>query len=405
LGSSVPGILHRPARAATADRGDGTPVLVVIQLAGGNDGLNTVVPFTHDEYAKHRPTLRLAAKDVHKIDSELGFHPRMQGFAKLLDRGLLSVVQGVGYPNPNGDHGAAMRDWQTAMPHQPTCQTGWLGRAADSMCRPGEAVVPAVFVGSIARPFVLNSERAIVPAVRSLQQGTVEVLPPKADTSAASAYRRSLMEAAEVPRPVDGNPLPALLRRSTLDAHAASRQIEQAATTGSSAARGYPPFELAAMLKTIGQLIRADLGIRVFCTELGGGAPGGFDNHANQLGNHCALLEQLSASVTAFVNDLQRDKLLDRVVLMTYSEFGRTVAENGRRGTGHSSAAPVFLAGGRLREGLIGAHPSLTTLENGGPAFHTDFRRVYATMLGRWLGLDAQSILGGSFEPLDLLKA
>ncbi len=138
--------------------------------------------------------------------------------------------------------------------------------------------------------------------------------------------------------------------------------------------------------------------------ELGGGGIGGFDNHANQLGNHCALLEQLAESVAAFVHDLKRDRLLDRVLVMTFSEFGRTLKENGRRGTGHGAAAPVFMAGGRVKGGLIGPHPSLTDLENGSPRFHTDFRQVYATVLDRWLGYDSQAILGTDFGSLDVFN-
>ena len=157
------------------------------------------------------------------------------------------------------------------------------------------------------------------------------------------------------------------------------------------------------MLRTIAQLIRADLGIRIFFTELGGGDIGGFDNHANQRDNHAAVLNQLSESVAAFVGDLARDKLLDRVLLMTFSEFGRTLVENGRRGTDHGEAAPAFLAGGRVKGGLTGPHPSMTELENGGPKHHTDFRRVYATVLDRWLGIDSEPVLGGKFQPLDVL--
>ena len=161
----------------------------------------------------------------------------------------------------------------------------------------------------------------------------------------------------------------------------------------------YPPFGLAGHLRTVAQLIRADLGIRVFFTELGGGGIGGFDNHANQLGNHCALLHQLAESIAAFIEDLGRDKTLDRVLLMTFSEFGRTVRENGRRGTDHGAAGPVFLAGGRVRGGLVGSHPSLTDLDGGAPKSHTDFRRVYATVLDRWLGFSSETILAPAFHP------
>jgi uncharacterized protein (DUF1501 family) len=194
------------------------------------------------------------------------------------------------------------------------------------------------------------------------------------------------------------------LQRCTLRAHANARRIE-AVTKAAADTAEYPPFRLAGTLRTVAQLIRADIGIRIFFTELGGGGIGGFDNHANQLGNHCALLHQLSESVAAFVDDLKRDKLLDRVLLMTFSEFGRTVKENGRRGTGHGAAAPIFLAGGKLKGGLVGAHPSLTDLDSDALKVHIDFRRVYATVLDRWLGFEGRAVLGKQFESLDILNS
>ena len=183
-----------------------------------------------------------------------------------------------------------------------------------------------------------------------------------------------------------------------------ARRIE-AATRATANAADYPVCGLAGDLRTVARLIRADVGIRIFFTEIGGGGIGGFDNHANQLGNHCALLGQLAESVAAFIDDLRRDKRMDRVLLMTFSEFGRTVKENGRRGTDHGAAGPVFLAGGRLKGGLVGSHPSLTDLDNDALKFHTDFRQVYATVLDRWLGLDSKVVLDRPFEPLDILKA
>src|SRR5215831_15572728 len=156
----------------------------------------------------------------------------------------------------------------------------------------------------------------------------------------------------------------------------------------------YGNYALAQSLRTAAQLIRADLGIRIFLVEQGGVSPGEFDNHANQAANHAVSLRSLSESLTAFCDDLTHDRLLDRVLIMTYSEFGRTLTENGRHGTGHGAAAPVFLAGGRLKGGLIGAHPSLTDLDNDALKPHTDFRAVYATVLERWLGIESTPILG-----------
>jgi uncharacterized protein (DUF1501 family) len=398
---ALPSFLGRSALAAAGGPSRGDTVLVVVQLSGGNDGLNTVVPYNDATYAKSRPTLRLPPDEVHKIDSELGFHPRMQSFFRLYKEGLLSIVQGVCYPNSTRDHNGAMRDWHTAKPGQANCQTGWLGRTIDQLVRPDEANVPGVFVGPIAQPFGLNAEKAVVPSIRSLEQCRLQTMPgPGGD-----AHRRQLVEASELPRAGEQNPLLESVRRSTLAAYAASRQIEAVARPGASAeAAGYPGFALARQFHTVAQLIRADVGIRIYFTELGGGGIGGFDNHANQLGNHCAVLHQLAESVAALVDDLERQKLLDRVVLMTFSEFGRTVAENGRRGTDHGAAAPMFLAGGRVKSGLFGDHPSLTDLDQGAQKFHTDFRRVYATLLDRWLGLDSQTVLGEKFEPLDVLN-
>jgi uncharacterized protein (DUF1501 family) len=195
------------------------------------------------------------------------------------------------------------------------------------------------------------------------------------------------------------------VRRGTVAAHVRSRQIQAVADAAQGApAGGYPPFQLAAMLRVVAQLIRAEVGIRIYYTELGGPSPGGFDNHAGQLVNHAALLEQLAESVAALVDDLARDRLLDRVLLMTFSDFGRTLQENGRHGTDHGTAAPLFLAGGALRPGLIGAHPSLTDLDGGEMRVHTDFRRVYASLLDHWLGIDSQAVLGAKFAPLPILK-
>lgn len=383
--ANAPVSLLRAATAAPQRERD--TVLVVLQLSGGNDGLNTVIPFADDAYHRGRPTLRQMARGAHKLDSHLAFHPRMEGFYRLYRDGLLTIVQGVGYPDADRNHPGGMHIWHTAAPRAPKTQTGWLGRAADRLWKPAEANVPAMFVGAIPQPFASNAERVIVPSVRSPREmvsPNIQSAKREAATGSDSAWLSSL-------------------RQATAQVQANNRRIEAAMAASSSA--DYPQFLLAEELRAIAQLIRADLGVRIFFTELGGGNIGGFDNHAGQLGNHCSLVHQLSESVTAFIRDLQRDKLHERVLLMTYSEFGRTVRENGRRGTDHGLAQPVFLAGGRLNGGLCGAHPSLTDVDKDGLKFHTDFRRVYATALDRWLGVESRGVLGTSFEPLDVLKA
>ena len=283
-----------------------------------------------------------------------------------------------------------MRDWQTAQPGGKSSeQSGWLGRAADRAMRPGDPMVPAVFVGQIRQPFSLHAEQAVVPSLRGLDDWILQQPPTDRPGSAVHAADDGLLD---------------FISRASDAAQRVSRRIESLVhAQGASTEGEYPPYPLAGTLRTIAQLIRADLGIRIFCVELGGQPLGGFDNHAGQRDNHASLLRQLSDSVAAFLDDLGRQKLLDRVVLTTFSEFGRTVAENGRRGTDHGAAAPMFLVGGKVRGGLIGAHPSLTDLDNGGLRFHTDFRRVYATLLDRWLGFASQPILGQPYEPLPLL--
>jgi uncharacterized protein (DUF1501 family) len=386
LGSVVPDWLLRSAKAASQRDGRDT-VLVVLQLTGGNDGLNTVVPYADDEYGRNRPTLRLPTNELHKIDASLGFHPRMEAFSKLYKDGHLAIVQGVGCPNPDQNHERALRMWHTADPQRPQCQTGWLGRAVDRVWSPVASDTTAAFVGPIPRPFALNAENVVVPSLRSAEDITIH---------------QPAGWAAPITAPSD-NTLLQFMRQSALDARGKSERIEAVVKTAGGSA-DYPAFGLARDLRTVAQLIRADVGIRIFLAELGGGGLGGFDNHANQLGNHCALLHQLAESVAAFLYDLQRDKQLDRVVLMTFSEFGRTVKENGRRGTDHGIAAPVFLAGGQVKGGLVGPHPSLTDLDKGALKMHTDFRQVYATVLDRWLGFDSEPVLGGRFESLDVFK-
>lgn len=395
LAPFAPPLLCRTALAAgPRQSGDDRTALVVIQLSGGNDGLNCVVPYADDTYARLRTTLRLRASDVHRIDDRLGFHPEMKDCRRLFDDRLFSVVQGVGYPKSSREHPAAERDWQTARPGDPRCPTGWIGRYADHACDRAPGSAPAALVATIGKPFGLTAERAIIPSIRSLRDATI----------AAGAHATEHTEAIRLITGAAGcaNPALDLVRASTATAHAVSRRIEGAA--GATHAN-YPDSKLASHLRDIAALIRADAGFRIFYTDLGGDGFGGFDNHAFQKDHHASLIRQLSGAIGAFVDDLRRDGLADRVALMTVSEFGRTVTENGRQGTNHGAAAPVFLAGGSLKGGLIGMHPDLGDLENDAPRHHTDFRQVYATMLDSWLGCDSVAVLGDRFGHVDIFRA
>jgi uncharacterized protein (DUF1501 family) len=359
-----------------------------------------VVPFGDGEYAKNRRTLRLPETKLHKIDALLGFHPELAAFSRMYEEGLLTILQGVGYPNPSQDHGTAMRTWQTAALEAERYQSGWLGRAIDQTATEDNGVA-GLFVGQIDQPFTLHAERAIVPSLRSLEDFALRT---PTSTAARAGGDRRYRESALATREGGENSLLQFVERRMSESWADEDKVRAVIDKGSGGAE-YPSFQFAGTLRTVAQLIRAGLGVRIYCTELGGNEPGGFDNHANQRDNHAALLRQLADSIEAFFKDLRRDGLHDQVLLMTFSEFGRTVQENGRRGTDHGSAAPLFLAGGRSRGGLVGEHPKLNVLENGGLKFHTDFRRVYATILDKWLRFDSQAVLGARFDEVEILKA
>lgn len=392
---ALPDLLNRSLLAANAAEQTQDTILVVIQLSGGNDGLNTLVPYADDVYGRSRTALRLRENEVHKISDGLGFHPDIPQLQRLFDDGDLMVVQGVGHSNSNRDHDAALRDWHTARPGDATCQTGWLGRAIDEMNRAEDPAVCGALVSPIPMPLALGTRRVVVPSIETLDQW-------KLPTEAAlhdgqhDAVKRSSVDS--------DNSLLELVRSASLAAQATDEKVRTVLGQSDVASR-YPSFSLAKQFCTISELIRADLGVRIFFAEIGGGGIGGFDNHAIQRDNHAALLREFSSSVAAFVDDLKQQNLLSRVLMMSFSEFGRTVSENGRHGTGHGAAAPVFLAGGKLKGGLFGKHPDLTDLDQDAPKHHIDYRQVYATALDRWLGFPSDAVLGAQYSPLDLFVA
>jgi uncharacterized protein (DUF1501 family) len=392
--STIPLFLSRSAHAA---RGSGRKerVLVVIQLMGGNDGLNTVVPHGLDGYNRARRALRLPAGAIHKVTAEIGLHPAMGAMAKLLEKGHLAIVQGVGYPNPDRSHFRSMEIWESGRLEYDAhaLETGWLGRALDARARKPGDDPPGIHIGARAVPLALRSKKTEVPSVESLESYTLQVAGTDQEKRSA---RRALNQLAAVERPHD--PLLGFIRQTTLAAYESSDRLEQLAGKTKTGAK-YPSFALARRLELIAQIIKADFGTRIFYTSLDG-----FDTHANQLGTHAALLTELSDSIGAFRDDLAAASVADRVALMTFSEFGRRVEENASQGTDHGAAAPVFVMGPVARAGLIGAHPSLEKLDDGDLKFHTDFRRVYAAVLENWLDCPAPPVVGNGFERLPLFR-
>jgi uncharacterized protein (DUF1501 family) len=373
LAPTVPVFLARTAKAASPGRD--RRVLVVVQLDGGNDALNTVVPHADPNYARLRPRLKIAPKELLRLNDGLGLHPSLKPLDKLWQAGQLAVVPGVGYPNPNRSHFESMAIWQTArLDPEERKGYGWIGRALDP------SAGTAYLIGGDA-PRALRGRRSSAVA---LGRGDDLLL---ADPAAA---RQALG-----PEPRDA--LLAFVRRQAVDAQAAADKL--ARLSGSNDDGRYPGTGLAERLRLVARLLKADLGARVFYT-----LQSGYDTHASQVFPHANLLGELAGAVAAFFDDLKGAGLADRVALLTFSEFGRTIRENGSGGTDHGTAEAVFLAGPGVHGGVAGSMPSLTDLDRGEPKMTTDFRRVYAAVLRDWLGLPAEEVLGGNFERLPLLR-
>jgi uncharacterized protein (DUF1501 family) len=377
LAPTLPVFLARTARAA--DPLQAARVLVVVQLDGGNDALNTVVPHADPEYAKLRPGLKLAAKDLIKLNDSVSLHPSLRPLSDLLEQGRLAVIPGVTYPNPNRSHFRSMAIWQTAkFDPEEHAGYGWLGRALDATG--GNSAL----VGGGSVPATLRARRS---AALSLARPEDLVL---SDSATAGLWPASLKPAAD-----SHDDVLAFVRRQAADGYSAA---EKMASLKHSSEASYPSTRLAERLRLTAGLLKSDLGARVYYT-----LQSGYDTHAAQRFTHANLLSEFAGAVRAFYADLDQAKLAERVLLVAFSEFGRTIKENGSNGTDHGTTGCVFVAGPKVKDGLIGAMPSLTDLDQGEPKMTTDFRRIYATLLDQWLNCPSEQVLGAKFEHVPLL--
>jgi uncharacterized protein (DUF1501 family) len=324
----------------------------------------------------------------------------MRGFKELYDEGLLAIVQGVGYPNPNRSHFRSTDIWHSARPDVEYTEDGWLGRALDWSAERSQGDIPALALGTDRLPLALASSKVSVPTVRNPAEFQLQL---GSGSEADRNLRRRLIDrlAASTMSSPAASKQPGcwtdldFVRRTAQTALATAKKIEEVNTAYKPAA-DYPGNGLAQKLKIIARLIAGELGTRIFFVSLGG-----FDTHSQQAGAHQALLAELSSAVRAFYQDLKGHQLHDRVLLATYSEFGRRVQENGSLGTDHGAASQMFVVTLGGRAGLHGKHPSLTDLEQGDLKFHTDFRSVYATILDKWLAFPSQTVLGRQFPLLE----
>jgi len=401
LGAATPAFLTRAAQAATENQRvdkDGR-ILVLIELAGGNDGLNTVVPFSNDAYLKARPGTKIREGAVLKLDDELGLHPEMAGMKNLFDKGSLGIIQGVGYPNPDRSHFRSMDIWNSARPNDEEFRgTGWLGRALDETEEEHAGRLAALAVGTNRLPRALLGHKVSVPMLRSIDAFKLN---GGGGSAADRERRRDLIEKIAAESAEENSALD-FLRKTTSTAAQTARRLEGLGDQYQTKA-GYPGNGLGQKLKTVAQLITADLGTRIFFVSLDG-----FDTHSQQEGAHAALLGELSTALAAFCKDMDDHQLRERIMIATYSEFGRRVEENGSLGTDHGTASQMFVVTPeghkKSKAGLIGKHPSLTDLDKEGDLkFHTDFRSVYATLLENWLEIPSKKVLGGEFEKMDFV--
>ncbi|WP_069801390.1 DUF1501 domain-containing protein [Thermogemmatispora onikobensis] len=401
-GMVMPSIFSRAVLSARAQAREGARLaqaasertLIVVQLAGGNDGLNTVIPYTDTRYYQMRPTLAIKEAQVLPLDQRLGLHPEMAGFQKLWEAGHLAVIEGVGYPNQSLSHFQAMDIWQT-LDLSGNGREGWLGKLVAGLVDQEGHPFKALEIGS-QTALALSSLTAQVPTLSSLSSYRLNADPADHD-GGASRLQALLKLYNSYPRTA---PYAVLLETTALDAQAGAGRLQQAANTYKPAA-SYPQGPFAEGLKILAEVIVNDLGLRVGYITLGG-----FDTHANQQETHAQLVKTLSDGLYAFYTDLALHGKADQVVVMTWSEFGRRVEENGSLGTDHGTAAPMFIVGSAVNRGIFGEPPSLTNLDdNGNLKYTVDFRSVYATVLERWMGASARTVLGGSFGTQNFLSA
>ena len=410
-GAYVPSFVARTALAVGA-RTDST-ILVVIQLSGGNDGLNTVIPYSDDLYYKARPVIGLRPGQVVKLNDHLGLHPELVPFKGEFDAGRMAIVENVGYPNPNRSHFRSMEIWHTAGDDAAAPEvTGWLGRYFDAECKGADPHALAakgdigISFGKVMPQSFRNASNVALaldnPDTFQWNASGETVGLAKAQEAIFARLNQPAATGAMQGRGLDGlggisgEEPEALdfLKHTAMNAIVSGERI-RSALAKKTAKGGYPDSGLANQLQMISKLISASFATRVYYAF-----QGGFDTHANQLGTHARLMRDVAGSVRAFQEDLRAHKLGDRVVILAFSEFGRRVSENGSQGTDHGAAAPMFLFGDKIKGGIHGNPPDLKNLLDGDVRHQVDFRQVYASVLDDWLGVRADGVLKRKFDKL-----
>ena len=364
----------------------GNKVLVVIQLSGGNDGLNTVIPYRNDIYYKSRPTLGIQRDKALTLTDETGLHPALTGLKSLYDSGSMGILQNVGYPNPDRSHFRSMDIWQTGSASTEGWSNGWIGRYLDAQCNGCAKPVQALEIDDTLS-LALKGE---------LEKGLAFKDPARLTTSNDRFYNDLLKQPAAGAGDTHHN-VDYLYKTMGATLSSASYLKQQFKMYNTK--QPYPNTELGKSMRTIARLIMSDISTKVYYVS-----HGNFDTHVNQLGSQNNLLKQLDEAVTSFTKDLQSNNRFQDVVVMTFSEFGRRVEQNASNGTDHGTANNMFVIGGGLKEkGLLNENPNLEQLKDGDLQYKVDFKSVYATMLNKWLGADDKAILKHDYPLLSFV--
>ena len=368
------------------------PILVVVQLTGGSDYMNMIVPYADPLYYDNRPTVGVPAEDVLPIDDRFGFNPALGEIKDLYDQGEVAVINGVGYPNPNRSHFRAMDIWHTCEPEKIATE-GWLGRVIRDIDPHGENVLTGVNFGrGLPRAMALTGVPVASVAVLENYGVLTGISGQEQRARALDLFARMYSPAIGTGAAMD------YLGRTGLDALKGADILKTATETYTSTVE-YAATSIARSLRGMAQVILKDLGTRVFYTSLGG-----FDTHANQVAVQTPLLSELSSGIGDFFADLKEHDAADNVLMLVFTEFGRRVIDNGS-GSDHGSGGGSYIIGQPVTGGMYGQYPSLKDEDqlDGDLQFQVDFRSVYATIVDRWMGLDAKSVTGGSYEHLDFV--
>ena len=375
----VPQFLHGFGRVPAGLTGN--KILIAIQLTGGNDGLNTVIPYRNDVYYSNRPLLGIKREDALSLTDEVGLNPALKNIKGLYDEGHVSIINGVGYPEPNRSHFRSMDIWHSASSSKSVLATGWLGRYLDGTQGSNTLAVEVDDTLSLA----LKGEDKCGIAVRDIKQF---------HSAAANSYVKKIASHADEHEEKLTSYLYKTLAQTTASADYIFEQSKIYTSTQS-----YPDTPLGKRMKTIGSLVCSHAQTKVYYVS-----HGSFDTHAGQKDRQEKLLTQLDEALASHTAELKANGLFNDVLIMTFSEFGRRVAQNGSNGTDHGTAGNMFMIGGGLKKaGLYNAIPSLTDLDEGDLRYTTDFRSVYATVLDKWLAADPKTVLGKNFDRMGFI--